>query len=111
MTETCNTCRFWTGASCRRFPPHTTGDYLSKWPGTKPDDSCGEWKAERSAPPLSVTRAAMASEPTDIVSRLRSGEACVTDPCRVKEAASGCLCAAAADEIERLRWMGCGVDD
>ena len=41
--------------------------------------------------------------PTDIVPRLRSGEACVNDPCRVMEAASGCLCAAAADEIERLR--------
>ena len=27
------------------------------------------------------------------------------------KAAPGCLCAAAADEIERLRWMGCGVDD
>ena len=53
----------------------------------------------------------MASEPKDIGSRLRSGEACGTDPCRVKEAAPGCLCAAAADEIERLRWMGCGVDD
>jgi len=25
------------------------------------------------------------------------------DPCRVREAASGCLCATAADEIERLR--------
>lgn len=47
----------------------------------------------------------MASDPADILPRLRSGEACVNDPCRVKEAASGCLCAAAADEIERLRAM------
>lgn len=45
----------------------------------------------------------MASEPTDIVTRLRSDEACVNDPCRDMQAASGCLCAAAADEIERLR--------
>ena len=45
----------------------------------------------------------MASDPTDIITRLRAGEPCGTDPCRDMKAASGCLCAAAADEIERLR--------
>jgi hypothetical protein len=40
---------------------------------------------------------------TDIIERLRAGEPCCADPCRVLEARSGCLCATAADEIERLR--------
>jgi len=39
---------------------------------------------------------------TGIVERLRSGREC-GDSCRRKEAVSGCICAAAADEIERLR--------
>jgi hypothetical protein len=44
---------------------------------------------------------------TDIVERLRAGEACSEISseyaCAVKSAASGCQCAMAADEIERLR--------
>lgn len=40
---------------------------------------------------------------TDLLARLRAGEPCSDDPCRVKEARSGCICAAAAAEIERLR--------
>jgi hypothetical protein len=40
---------------------------------------------------------------TDIVERLRRGEACINDPCRMMDARSGCCCAEAADEIERLR--------
>jgi predicted RNase H-like nuclease (RuvC/YqgF family) len=39
---------------------------------------------------------------TSIVERLRRGEACINDPCRTMEARSGCCCATAADEIERL---------
>jgi hypothetical protein len=44
---------------------------------------------------------------TDLLSRLRRGDPCCADPCRVKEARSGCIYAAAADEIERLRagWL------
>jgi hypothetical protein len=37
----------------------------------------------------------------DIVERLRAG--ICEDPCKVKDARSGCECAEAADEIERLR--------
>ncbi len=44
---------------------------------------------------------------SDIVERLRAGEACseisAEYACAVKNAASGCQCAEAADEIERLR--------
>jgi hypothetical protein len=41
---------------------------------------------------------------TDIVERLRIGrETCGVDMCRIREARSGCTCAEAADEIERLR--------
>ena len=41
---------------------------------------------------------------TDIVERLRIGrETCGVDMCRIREAKSGCTCAEAADEIERLR--------
>jgi hypothetical protein len=41
---------------------------------------------------------------TDLVERLRAGEPCeIHDRCRVMEARSGCCCAEAADEIERLR--------
>jgi hypothetical protein len=40
---------------------------------------------------------------TDIVQRLRSGEVCINNPCRMMDARSGCACAEAADEIERLR--------
>ena len=40
----------------------------------------------------------------DIVERLRLGrETCGFDMCRTREARSGCTCAEAADEIERLR--------
>jgi hypothetical protein len=40
----------------------------------------------------------------DIVERLRIGrETCGVDMCRTREARSGCTCAEAADEIERLR--------
>ena len=40
----------------------------------------------------------------DIVERLRIGrETCGVDMCRIREAKSGCTCAEAADEIERLR--------
>lgn len=40
----------------------------------------------------------------DIVARLRDAEPCADGhPCKAKEAASGCCCAEAADEIERLR--------
>jgi hypothetical protein len=47
----------------------------------------------------------MPSETTrDIVSRLRRGGGCA-DVCRVQNAASGCECAEAADEIERLRLL------
>lgn len=49
---------------------------------------------------------------TDIVERLRSGELCGEDRCRVMDEAGGCTCAIAAAEItrlraenERLRWM------
>jgi hypothetical protein len=42
------------------------------------------------------------SSTTDLVTQLRVGEMCAP-PCRMMEARSGCLCAAAADEIERLR--------
>lgn len=39
----------------------------------------------------------------DLVKRLRiGGETCGTDACKVKDARSGCLCAIAADRIERL---------
>jgi hypothetical protein len=38
----------------------------------------------------------------DLVERLRTGTDCA-DPCRVKDARSGCLCAEAADEIAFLR--------
>lgn len=42
---------------------------------------------------------------TDIVERLRIGEPCSEAgyQCKVMEAKSGCHCAIAADEIERLR--------
>lgn len=42
---------------------------------------------------------------TDTVERLRAGEACADTgfACNHKNAASGCLCAIAADEINRLR--------
>lgn len=40
---------------------------------------------------------------TDIVERLRSGELCGEDRCRVMDEAGGCTCAVAADEITRLR--------
>ena len=40
---------------------------------------------------------------TDIVERLRDGGICQGEPCRIKETASGCDCAEAADEIEWLR--------
>jgi hypothetical protein len=40
---------------------------------------------------------------TDIVERLRQGDMCQGSSCRIKEAASGCVCAEAANEIERLR--------
>lgn len=42
---------------------------------------------------------------TDIVERLRGAETCRESgrPCRAMDARSGCCCAAAADEIERLR--------
>ena len=41
----------------------------------------------------------------DLVERLRRGEPCQPhdDVCRIIEARSGCICAEAADEIERLR--------
>jgi hypothetical protein len=40
----------------------------------------------------------------DIVERLRRGEPCDGgNQCRIMEASSGCTCAEAADEIERLR--------
>lgn len=41
------------------------------------------------------------SKSTDILDELRSGNC--GDPCRVIDARSGCRCAIAADEIERLR--------
>jgi hypothetical protein len=41
---------------------------------------------------------------TDIVERLRDAlDTCDDSRCKVREARSGCTCAAAADEIERLR--------
>ena len=41
---------------------------------------------------------------TDIVERLRDGgETCGIQRCITREARSGCTCAEAADEIERLR--------
>jgi chromosome segregation ATPase len=40
---------------------------------------------------------------TDIVERLREAKMCQGTPCRIKDAQSGCECAEAADEIERLR--------
>jgi len=40
---------------------------------------------------------------SDLAKRMRAGEPCHgNDSCRVKEAASGCLCAQVADEIEAL---------
>lgn len=41
----------------------------------------------------------------DIVERLRAGFQCAEngDRCRTMDAQSGCVCAEAADEIERLR--------
>ena len=43
---------------------------------------------------------------TDIVERLRNGhDTCDFNNCRVREAKSGCTCAEAADEIERLRGL------
>jgi hypothetical protein len=42
-----------------------------------------------------------AANTTDLVTRLRQG--CGGEPCRMMEARSGCTCAEAADEIERLR--------
>jgi hypothetical protein len=41
-----------------------------------------------------------AANTTDLVTRLRQG--CGGEPCRMMEARSGCTCAEAADEIERL---------
>jgi hypothetical protein len=42
---------------------------------------------------------------TDIVERLRRGTPCIGSegPCEVRDTRSGCECAEAADEIERLR--------
>lgn len=52
----------------------------------------------------------MPDDRTDLVARLRSGEPCGDDRCRVMDARSGCICATAAArieadgrEIERLR--------
>ncbi len=39
----------------------------------------------------------------DIVQRLRDAEPCIEDICKMRDARSGCCCASAADEIERLR--------
>lgn len=60
MTETCSTCRFWTGASCRRFPPIVTAvadAYQPKWPITQTNwpkteagEWCGEWKTRKVTP-------------------------------------------------------------
>lgn len=53
MTETCSTCRFWTGASCRRYPPIVIvigDDYAPKWPQTHPDEWCGEWQSRKVTP-------------------------------------------------------------
>lgn len=51
---------------------------------------------------MSSESKASVSPTTDLLARLRVGDICA-DPCRMMEARSGCLCAAAADEIERLR--------
>lgn len=40
-TPTCETCRFWTSQSCRRYPP-TAGDC---YPQAYRDNWCGEWQA------------------------------------------------------------------
>lgn len=40
---------------------------------------------------------------SDLVERLRAGIENCGDRCKVREAKSGCECAEAADEIERLR--------
>lgn len=40
---------------------------------------------------------------SDIVEKLRSGELCGDDRCRVMDAEGGCVCAVAAAEIEALR--------
>ncbi len=51
---TCNTCRFWAEASCRRFPPQfapwpTDNQHpilyepMPGWPATNAKDWCGEW--------------------------------------------------------------------
>jgi len=50
MSGTCATCRFWTGATCYRYPPQFTpylgsSDDRAAWPRTKAD-WCGEWKEE-----------------------------------------------------------------
>jgi hypothetical protein len=47
---------------------------------------------------------------SDIVDRLRDGEICAGNQCRVREAASGCACAAAIDEIGRLRAALANID-
>lgn len=72
MTENCDNCRFWLGdeypsfygraGRCRRHPPKEAQEpyfhgpdqgqkpdrYISvvRFPETKPDDWCGEWKAK-----------------------------------------------------------------
>ena len=45
---------------------------------------------------------------TDLVDRLRAG--ICGDLCRVRDARSGCECAEAADEIERLRSIIIGAE-
>ena len=50
---------------------------------------------------------------TDIVERLRAGFQCAEsgNRCRTMDAQSGCVCAEAADEIQRLRAALRTVDD
>jgi hypothetical protein len=39
----------------------------------------------------------------DLIGRLRRGEACEHNPCRVMDTRSGCICAEAASRIEALQ--------
>ena len=59
MNEQCSNCRYWRPrgdagkvGECQRFPPtfrppkdEDTPSRWGKWPWTKPDDRCGEFKA------------------------------------------------------------------
>lgn len=74
----------------------------------KSSDTCGSVECARELQ-AALAETADRAPAADVVERLRSGNEC-HDPCKVREARSGCLCAEAADEIERLRAQPRGLD-